>query len=347
MNSAGKNVLMLLIMFTACISPTEPEPVTSGIYIMNSDGSNNRQIAAVADEQKIRYSSPSFTPDGMKIHFKKSTRNSYQVYEGMPNQYRWQFASTQIMNLNGSAIDLLVDGAAGQIQFNDDASLFTYSVGGTIYLKSLNSGVTSNIVSGVVPVISPDGTKIMYATSFAFGAIWSDIFIVNADGSDARILLHVPDDYLKTYNYYEFIPNSSRIIFELAESDSSGIYVINTDGTNIMLLANNAFVPHPINGGTEVLFSRANRDSAGLFIGSQIFKMNIDGSNQQLITDGSFINSSSDGSKILFTDTNTGIYSIYIINGDGTGKQLIMNNTSVREPRISPDGLKIVYTRLE
>jgi len=83
------------------------------------------------------------------------------------------------------------------------------------------------------PAFSADGKKIVYESSVRRGLFdVSDIYIINADGSDRRALTRTPVDERLPH----FTPDGSKIVFcawSLSEDDSaeSGIYVMNADGS--------------------------------------------------------------------------------------------------------------------
>lgn len=81
----------------------------------------------------------------------------------------------------------------------------------------------------------------------------------------------------------------------------------------------------------------------------EIYTMNLDGSNQQQLTDNWFGDWrpiwSPDGSKIVFHSKRDGNWEIYAMNADGTDKVNLTNSpTDDSFPTWSPDGTQIAFT---
>jgi TolB protein len=91
----------------------------------------------------------------------------------------------------------------------------------------------------VDPAFSPDGKKIIYESGVPRGSFEvSDIYIINADGSERRALTRTPGDERGA----RFTPDGSKIVFVArppAEDDDaeSGIYVMNANGAGRRRLA--------------------------------------------------------------------------------------------------------------
>ena len=124
----------------------------------------------------------------------------------------------------------------------------------------------------------------------------------------------------------------------------SDIYTI-LDGTVANITNNAADNRNPVFSpdGTKIAFTRFV--SGG---GSEVFLMNVDGSNAvQLTTTTSFESSPSfspDGTKIVFA-RQSAVNAVFVMNADGTNQiNLTSGFTAVNNPRFSPDGSKIIFT---
>jgi Tol biopolymer transport system component len=147
---------------------------------------------------------------------------------------------------------------------------------------------------------------------------------------------------------------SGKIAYATYSSGNWSIYVMNADGTNLTHLAdclNSECYPSWSPDGTQIVFQRAVPD------GVEIFLINADGSNMHRLTPFPGIGYSGDvrpswtpDGRIIFNHvllpfTNPPKTDIDIMNADGTRVTTVLpaGSKSNLEPRMSPDGTKIVF----
>jgi Tol biopolymer transport system component len=176
-----------------------------------------------------------------------------------------------------------------------------------------------------------------------------EIYLMNADGTGQTRLTNnsVRDDY-PTWS-----PDGRRIAFLRQSEGTSSIKMMNADGTNLtevtrITLTNN---PPPYErfsigwspDGSKIAF----QDS------TDIFSVNIDGSNRVNLTNGQFENYepswSPDGSRIAFAryGASDNYGEVYTMNADGSDVRRITNSpiyTITGSPDWSPDGGRITLT---
>lgn len=201
------------------------------------------------------------------------------------------------------------------------------------------------------PAWSPDGTKIAFS-GWRLPNQWTQhIYVMNADGSNKICLtgdpIWTPHYDVVYYSYPAWSPDGKRIAFSGAHGDRAGIFVINADGSNLVLITN-AFDTAPAwsPDGTRIAFTHHLPDSSA----AQIHVMDADGANQIRLTDTHYRDESPawspDGSKIAFDSNRSGNgYRIYVMNADGSNPVELTHivGTDTR-PEWSPDGTKIAFT---
>jgi len=172
-----------------------------------------------------------------------------------------------------------------------------------------------------------------------------DIGLVDADGSNPKILLDVPTDLeINDNRHASWLPDGSGISYTVDDFVQAEIWVMDSDGAN----------PHFLIGGVASNSSHCwLPDGKKIAYVSTQFKIQIfDLIHQTLstLTDGNLgleehPDWSLDGSRIAFSAIEGGNQNIYIINADGTGLVRVTDHPAVEtHPDWSPDGMKIAFS---
>ena len=190
----------------------------------------------------------------------------------------------------------------------------------------------------------------------------AQIYVMNADGSDQR---RVTNSTRLDFNPI-FSPDGKRIAFASRADQPSmihEIHVINVDGTDRRRLTNegedNSAQPRWSRNGKQILFVRhpiVKRDYKDLTAeertqvrsSQELMVMSADGSNVRPLTSNATQDCCAswarDG-RIFFVSSRDGAAHVYVMNGDGTEPKMIANGGIVKQPEISADGRRFVYTR--
>lgn len=255
--------------------------------------------------------------------------------------------------------------------------IFTMDIDGSNQrLISTGKGVTT------CAYFLPDGKRLVYASTHASradciprpdksrGYVWGvwgayDLYTVNADGSDLRVLSATP--------YYDaeatVSPLGDKIVFTSSRDGDLDLYTMNLDGSGIRRITNTlgydggAFFSwdgktivyrahHPADSAlakeyTTLLSEQLVRPSR-----MEIFTVNSDGSGRQQLTNNGAANFAPffhpSDKAIVFSsnvsDPKGRGFHVYMINADGSGLQQITYGGSFNSfPMFSKDGTKIVF----
>ncbi len=208
------------------------------------------------------------------------------------------------------------------------------------------SGVTRLHVFGADPMLSPDGSKIVYCSQRE--TIYSQIYVMNADGT-------APKRLTDSKNGDAFGPAWSRdgkkiAYYAFAQTQPSRnpqIWVMDADGSNPKKLTDHGMDPSWSPDGRQMVFA-SRRD--GIF---QIYAMNSDGSNVRRLTKHNAEDSNPawapDGGSIVYISaTGDDRRGLFLMGPDGSDPHGLAHSKhqDFCFPSWSPDGRTIVFSAL-
>jgi tol-pal system beta propeller repeat protein TolB len=197
---------------------------------------------------------------------------------------------------------------------------------------------TDNTKQHYYPSVSPDGKSAVYA-AFREPGIY-EIYEIEIESGVVRQL----SDRIGNVNGPEISPDGAMIAFKLSTANSNQIWLMNRDGSN----------PHPIPNasgwdptwspdGSSILFAS---DMQGAI---QLFRIKLDGSELQRISDLPAIRGRSDwspdGQFIVTYSGQPWNREVFIMNADGSNARVLSpTGGNSQGPSISPDGRWVAFT---
>lgn len=208
------------------------------------------------------------------------------------------------------------------------------------------SSVTPLHVFGTDPMLSPDGTRIVYCSGR--DTIYWQIYVVNTDGTAAKRLSNSRNGDAcgpawssdgKKIAYHAFA--------QTEPSRNPEIWVMDADGSNPKRLTDHGIDPTWSPDGKQIAFA-SHRD--GVF---QIYVMNADGTNMRRLTKGNAESSNPawapDGGAIAYISaTGDDRRGLYLMGSDGSEPHGVAHSKhqDFCFPSWSPDGRTLVFSAL-
>lgn len=265
----------------------------SEIYIMNPDGSDERQFTTARGHSW----GPRIAPDGSEFFFSSVARGQHTIHDasggstvGSGNH------DVYVANIEGTTIDTMQPVNLSNITagftswdngwaYSPDSKqiAFTSDRDGNweIYTMDASGGdiqrLTENPAQDGWPWWTADGEHILF-TSDRDGS-WQ-IYIMNPDGSNVQELTHIAD---RTNLYPAVSPDGKKVVFssQVTATNEGDIYIMNIDGSELTRLTNTAAlnnIPSFCPDSEHIVFES---DRAG---NTDIYMMNSDGSDVTRLT---------------------------------------------------------------
>lgn len=197
---------------------------------------------------------------------------------------------------------------------------------------------TDNKRQHYYPSMSPDGKSVVYA-AFREPNVYEIYEMDIATGNATQLT-----DRLGNINGPEISPDGTLIAFKYSAANTNQIWLMNRDGSD----------PHPIPNasgwdptwspdGQSILFAS---DMQG---GIQLYRIKLDGSELQMVSDLPAIRGRSDwspnGSFIVTYSGPSWNRDVYIMNSDGSNAHMLTpTGGNSQGPSISPDGQWVAFT---
>jgi Tol biopolymer transport system component len=221
-------------------------------------------------------------------------------------------------------------------------------VAGVVALAVLAAAASSAATDGprfqLNPAWSPDGKSIAFSegdgTSF-------DIWVMDADGTDARPLTHHREARLATWS-----PDSKRLAVDFVWRTSNGdgfdgIALVNADGTGFHEIVHRGANPAWSPGGRKIAFSLGDEEEPW-----NVYAVNPDGTNRRLVArektgcSAGAPTWSPDGQRIAFgiSGGECGLYRIGMVTQYGGRIRTLSRDLLAADSDWSPGGRLIAYT---
>lgn len=232
-----------------------------------SDGGGKEPIRLTSETKA--FGNLSWSPDGKMLAYTSASIND-------PDQYQ-----INVYAVNGTELNPALSVPSIAISWSPDGQHITYAAG-NIFVLNLATQVTKRITDLPIrnynchsAIWSPNGNQIAFVYSRDIDMVGSraEIYVVNADGSDLRLITNQADEFYPV----AWAPDGTKIAFLYRRN----IYTMNPDGSNRTQLTFGGEDSEPTwspDSGKIAFTSHRNGNW-------DIFVVNLDGSGLYQLTD--------------------------------------------------------------
>lgn len=281
------------------------------IFTVNPDGSNPTQVTDNFDND----ATPLISPDGANIIFERNGGIYLTDIQGNNEK----FLATGLNPLWAHDGTQIIYHEVGVSPPEDD--IFIMNSDG-----SNKQNLTQDPFGSFIGDWSYDGNNILYTQTFTIpGSLENEISTISPNDTNQNQLTNMlPFWHSDSAN---FSPDESKIVFSASDWWQRDIFVMNSDGSELVNLTNNPandWFPVFSPDGSQIAF-QTNRDG-----NEEIYVINVDGSNLRNITNNASSDYdpvwSPDGTQIAFTTERDGNAEIYVMDADGSNPINISNH---------------------
>jgi len=279
------------------------------IFVINSNGTGLTQLTNNTEFDKVEHlGDPSIDYDGNKIAFAHHDEGGGEIF---------------VINSDGTGLKQLTEFKTGpgcsEPSISGDGSKIAFRLvdfttwnRGIFVINSDGTGLkqlTDSDYFDEQPSINYDGSKIAFlgADDYDF-----QYFVIDSDGTGLTQLTQNSNKFQDVNNGFppsgpSISDDGSKVAFEGYVGEDTEIFVINSDGTGLKQLTDNAendWAPSISGDGGRIVFQRSPSQQEGI-AETQIFVINSDGTGLTKLTDdseGSFMfpSISDSGDRIAF-----------------------------------------------
>lgn len=246
----------------------------------------------------------------------------------------------------------IVDASAHPIAFSSNragsADLWLMKLDGSDPVQ-----LTSEPGDELMPSWSSDGRRLAFASSAQAGKSFSDICVIDVDGTGLQNLTRTDD---ASEHAPSWSPDGSRIVYTSENTAGSRIFVMDSGGGGHQELTNSGWWPDWSPDGERIVYTST--------LGSkyeQLWVMDIGGTNNFQLTSDTSLGSfepawSPDGRSIAFVSSRDGLPNasnpvdwneeIYVMTADGaqTRRVTMIAGNDHWPPAWSPDSQQLLFT---